>query len=308
MKKTLYYGFILSLVLISRSIGFGESGEEGEKFIFSGIDNIQIDGNFLDVSFSGSEGDSVEMMVNIPEDLKEKLKVSKEQEGSNLKIWIDVSKKKFSWSSSSDEGELHIFLPDIGRVTAKMSSGDISCKDVQPGKMRFSTASGDIHLNDVDSEMKVDTASGEIKIESCTGNKTIASTSGDISVMKSKGPVSISTRSGDVKLEDIGGNVSATLSSGDITLNGITGALHLKTMSGDQSGRGIKTTGASSFDTTSGDVSIDLADELEKFRFELKSVSGDLKVGDATGEEKLTVGDGEIAITGSAVSGDIEFH
>ena len=91
---------------------------------------------------------------------------------------------------------------------------------------RFSTASGDIRLENVEVEegVKFSSASGDIEATSCTGHLSLSSASGDVVLRRSTliGKGKFSSASGDVELyldELPPEGLSASSASGNVTLD-----------------------------------------------------------------------------------------
>jgi DUF4097 and DUF4098 domain-containing protein YvlB len=119
----------------------------------------------------------------------------------------------------------------------------------------FSTASGDLTVEELSGEFSAETASGDIVLEDCRGEFDFSTASGDIEVMSCNGAFDISTASGDIDMEDCHGE------------------FELSTASGDVDASGILIEDASSFSTASGRVNVKLAQTAEH-DLELSSASG----------------------------------
>jgi DUF4097 and DUF4098 domain-containing protein YvlB len=70
-------------------------------------------------------------------------------------------------------------------------------------EISFSTASGDMTIQDLSCEVNVSTASGDINIENCTGIFEISTASGDVEIYDSEGEFQLSTASGTVEASGI---------------------------------------------------------------------------------------------------------
>ncbi|MEL7220193.1 MAG: DUF4097 family beta strand repeat-containing protein, partial [Bacteroidota bacterium] len=63
------------------------------------------------------------------------------------------------------------------------------------------------------------------------------------------------------------------------------------------------------FEASSGDISISILNDIDEMSFDLRSSSGDLKVGNnRKAEDRLTLKRGGILVTARTTSGDIGFY
>jgi hypothetical protein len=139
--------------------------------------------------------------------------------------------------------------------------------------------------------LKIETAAGCIKVESMeSGNCTLRSVSGQISVRDSRGTLSAASVSGKVVLATDQGRVT------------------VKTVSGAIEGRDLALEEDSSFFTISGDVDIRLDAPLDTLRFDLRSLSGRIAVGNVRAERGLRMGTAGALVRGHSVSGALIFR
>jgi DUF4097 and DUF4098 domain-containing protein YvlB len=124
-------------------------------------------------------------------------------------------------------------------------------------KIEFSSASGDLKVHNLKSELSSRTASGDVKLEGFKGTIKVKAASGDIKVFDSEGNFMVKTASGDLKFEDVKGEFEAKCASGDIKIID------------------LQLTGASVFATASGDVRIKMA-KTSAYDFSLSAASGDI--------------------------------
>lgn len=112
------------------------------------------------------------------------------------------------------------------------------------------------------------------------------SVSGDLKVEGVNGPVAGETVSGDAAVSGSTG-LSLTTVSGDVKFSGAAGKIYLKTTSGDISG-GISSSGDVEARTISGGVTLEVLKPAAKGVFNLKTVSGDVKLGFPKGAKAAT--------------------
>lgn len=169
------------------------------------------------------------------------------------------------------------------------------------------SVSGDVSLPDglsFGGELAVCTVSGEVRIgKVCVqGDAEVCSTSGEISMRGASvsGRLAGSSVSGDFDLSDTvcSGDASISTTSGEVLASGFTCAmLDISSISGDVRFSALDCAGAE-IDTTSGEVLIDLTEPGE-FRYDCKSVSGDVRLPNASGNARSFKADtisGEIRI------------
>lgn len=150
-------------------------------------------------------------------------------------------------------GDIDTVLPDESNLTAKLVSGDLSCKGAG-GVFAVITASGDVSVDGRSTDVDVRTASGDVRISGSSGDVNVASQSGDLSIqgVSAEQDVKIQTMSGDVRVklkagaapeilaESISGDVSSPGErvgrgqvSNTIRATGGPGRVHAKSVSGD---------------------------------------------------------------------------
>ena len=140
-------------------------------------------------------------------------------------------------------------------VEAKTGSADVEGRG-QFGSIEVETGSGDVQFDDVAADARVNAASGDVQLAAVGGGVQINTASGDVQVRSVGGEAKINSASGDVMLRDVGGELSVNTASGDVLVREAGGSVSINTASGDQQVASVATG-----------------------RVELKSASGDLKVG-----------------------------
>jgi DUF4097 and DUF4098 domain-containing protein YvlB len=126
-------------------------------------------------------------------------------------------------------------------------------------------------------DVRVDVASADIRARGRLGSVSVNSASGDVE-LPGIGDASVKTASGDVRIDDTAGDASVSTASGDVTIGRIRGGANVKSASGDVSIRDAESD--TNVSTASGDQ---VLGAVVRGRVELRSASGDIKVGIATG-------------------------
>ncbi len=187
-----------------------------------------------------------------------------------------------------------ILIRDINLVSADIESisGDIRLEQTDAEKLRIQVHSGDaalVNVNALSSEIKL--SSGDLEMNCSSGNAEIETGSGDIDISGHTGErIVISGRSGDIELETDAPFINVSSVSGDIEIGTPNRIAHLEAHS------------------VSGDIDLSLKDP--QWCAEFSTVSGDLenRTGkpDCRSGKTLRIGDSEINVIASTVSGDIK--
>lgn len=122
-------------------------------------------------------------------------------------------------------------------------------------RVKFSTASGNFTVEDMDGDFRAETASGDIEVHRCTGEFNISTASGDMAFTYSQGEIELSTASGEIEMQDCRGFFTVSTASGDIDATGVT------------------LDGSSSFTTASGAAQVVVASTPE-YNLKVSTASG----------------------------------
>jgi DUF4097 and DUF4098 domain-containing protein YvlB len=152
-----------------------------------------------------------------------------------------------------------VSCPDGTSVESRTGSADVEGHG-RFGSVEVETGSGDVEFGEVAEDAKIDAASGDVQVASVGGHARLNTASGDVQIRSIGGDAKINTASGDVIVRDVGGELSVNAASGDVLVREARSSVSINTASGDQQ-LGSVSTG----------------------RVDLKSASGDLKVGIAGG-------------------------
>jgi len=125
-------------------------------------------------------------------------------------------------------------------------------------KVKFSSASGDLRVTDLDLNLDASTASGDLELMGVEGELELNTASGEIILSDAKGEFELSTASGDIDLDDIQGIIECSAASGDIDIKNAQGEIECSVASGDVDATQLKLTAPASFSAASGDVDVKL--------------------------------------------------
>ena len=201
-----------------------------------------------------------------------------EEEENYLKI-----KEDFHGRNCNGKSEWTITIPANISVKFSSASGDLILNDVD-NNLKASTASGDIEIKNVGKEVKISTASGDIVLENINGDSEISSASGSITARDCKDGLKISSASGNIDATNINGEIEIKTASGDIELIGAKGNFSVKAASGNVEADNIEILGESYFKSASGDVEVILS----------KTAGYDLVLSSASGNSVLDFNGNEI--------------
>jgi hypothetical protein len=268
-----------------------------DRVVHTGIKAIDIDAKCLEIEIVGHDGDS---LVMEGAKIGKNVLVKSRKKASVLTVWIDTEGPAFPWDCV---GKILLTVPQETSLKCKTNSGSLSIESVQARAIGVTTVSGNIEIENCSAAMAVKSTSGRIELDSCNGKKSIEAVSGSMSVENSKGDIYAASVSGMLEFEGIDGNLEAKSVSGMIRVEEQKGRLALRSVSGALSGEEITAQDSCIFETKSGSIDMDFTNPLDQFRFELKSLSGNLEAGDISGDKKLSTGTGTILIKGETLSG-----
>lgn len=287
-----------------------ENGDEGESWVFDGVDTLKVETSDQDVEVNTSEDGAVHIYCDDPEGLKA------EKNGSTLRITGEKKAQKVGHNFNFPEGEeisINSILNMVGKaiktVTMTFQGGAPIIIEVPEGQMK---------------EMELNSRSGDITCSCAMARKmTARSTSGDVTLQpeteKTAEKMVISTVSGDAEVHGSALEGEASSMSGSVTVDGVFENLEMKSTSGDVefTGSVLELTASSisgdvtltventslkqiTAKSTSGDVEIDLPDGLKDVHAECATVSGDCcsRVSDAGYNAS-------VQIRAKSISGDV---
>jgi DUF4097 and DUF4098 domain-containing protein YvlB len=169
------------------------------------------------------------------------------------------------------------------------------------------TKSADVQARGTFGGFDAKTASGDIHVDEVGGNTRVKSASGDVAIQTTRGQADINTASGDLWIQRAHGPVRVALVSGDVHVVDAASSVSANTVSGDVL-LGAVTEGSFELRSISGDIRVGVRRGSRVF-VDANTVSGstssELELSDSPG-----AGGGEpegplVEIFGKTVSGDI---
>jgi hypothetical protein len=331
LKKFCFTSFVLMLPLWL----FSQNTIDKVDKNFTGISAVDVEDSFCNISVSGEKRSDVHLTGEIQSSKNYDIKIRYEKSGSKLKVWLDRPRS----IRGNIKGHITLKVPINTNINIINSSGNILVENTGRSEIEIVSASGNVTAKNIDNGIEITTASGDIKVEDATGdvhttsasgslyasgikgnmycvsssgtqhiegvkgNLKLTASSGSMDLSMINGNVNARSSSGSLKTDHVTGKITAVSSSGSIRLTNTAGSLNLITTSGSQKGTGIKLTGASSFKSSSGSVSMQLMNNADELSFELHSSSGSLSAKGQTASHKLVITKGPVMIFGKTSSG-----
>ncbi|WP_462250270.1 DUF4097 family beta strand repeat-containing protein [Ekhidna sp.] len=302
MKKIVFtLAIAVSLSAFSQNI-LAKAELEAEN-----IDEVRIEGSFVDVFVN--KGDRVYFKGKITGSGDEgDYRFETDIVGKTLVIRVDRQRDR-SWKNYRiTESRIDLTIVDGVKLDIDNSSGDVNVANLRASTSKIEASSGDITLRSIVANLEVETSSGDIDIDGLTGDSEIESTSGDQDIYNSKGDIETRASSGDITISGFKGEIEVQATSGDVEIRKGIGSIRARTSSGNIDGYGIELNDNCYFDATSGDIEIDFINDLQDLSFDLTATSGDLEVGNRSGEKRMVIDRGGIKISGTTSSGSQEYE
>jgi DUF4097 and DUF4098 domain-containing protein YvlB len=241
---------IAAMVLLNWEVSFPQEMKEINK-TFEAKKNVRIETVSGDCHIQAGEPGKITVNVKYAERAEDVFEADIQEKSTTLRI-------KERWHGRSSGGRV------AWTITVPPES-----------EIEFSTASGDLSVDNINNVLDASTASGDVTIEGSKGELDISTASGDIEVSDSNGKFDFSTASGDIKTYQIEGDFDLSTASGDIKVRGAQGGFDLSCASGDIEVSGITIEDDSEFSTASGDVEVKL-EKSAQYDLDLSAASGDV--------------------------------
>jgi DUF4097 and DUF4098 domain-containing protein YvlB len=165
--------------------------------------------------FSDAEKSAKEVLANPP----------LEQRGDTILIGKNSSYLK---NVSID---YQIEVPKDTELDAGLASGGITVNKLR-GPVKVSSASGYIHVYQVERDVQVSAASGAVEIGTVGGYVRVNSASGSIQISDAKGDIKANAASGSIRIDRPGDRVEASSASGSVKISGANSDVKAHVISG----------------------------------------------------------------------------
>jgi DUF4097 and DUF4098 domain-containing protein YvlB len=190
---------------------------------------------------------------------------------------------------------LFLTIPAELELELETASGDMKISDME-SDVAVTAASGDVELDRIGGGVVVNVASGDIDVSEIGGEARLMSASGDVSGRGISGDCVVHTASGDVDMTDLGGDVELHSVSGDATVDGVRSVAY-NGMSGSVRFTGVR--GGVSASAASGDLTFELIPRNRE-DYTIRTSSGAIDV------RFIAVMTGGYVLKASTTTGNIE--
>lgn len=297
MKTTLSISLSTIICLFGFSLHAGQQVYvETNSIVVNNIREVIINNSCLDVQITGSDTNILQL---VSENLSENIEVKSQRDKQTFKISVE---RPFGFWNEC-KGKLIIQVPKECAIRCSGVSGTIDISNVNSPSIFVESVSGTCKLLNTHAIFDITTVSGSIHFIQAYGKKQIKTVSGDIKCIETDSLLEGKSISGSFTLENTRGNSILKTASGEIVMKNHTGTVNLKTISGRILGDAITLTGNSEFESTSGDISIDLTNNTDQIKFDTYSTAGRITVDDLTVSKSLAKGKGPFTISGKTISG-----
>ncbi|WP_194776034.1 DUF4097 family beta strand repeat-containing protein [Pararhodonellum marinum] len=274
---------------------------------FDNITEIEVDGGFLDVAYTGETGkQNVSLNAFLKANSNKRTSIDYKVEGS--KLIVKVSSKSGFLGNFRSEGHIRLSGPKTMLVDLETGSGNITASDIVAIEPNFFVGSGNLKVSRVSAEtMYLTTSSGTLSGQDLTGKILSITSSGKIDIQKVEGNLDASGSSGEFKLKDINGLVNAVISSGKIEMQNILALGNAHVSSGKISAINTGLDPTTNIKVSSGNVNIQTFSNLGDFNYNISAGSGRIRVGESQSTGDLVIINGSAhTINGEVNSGNIE--
>ncbi|MBI5464603.1 MAG: DUF4097 family beta strand repeat protein, partial [Ignavibacteriales bacterium] len=267
MKRTmiaLLIGLLASVVLAQKD-GDATSGSRAKSFSVGKGGNLEVSTNVGEIHIAPWEKNEVYVRVEgIDEEDLDRLKMS--QNGNTVRVTF---KPRYSNYGSV---RFEINVPSQFNLELKTSGGDLIIAGAINGKIKGTTAGGEIRLGNVDGTVEMTTSGGNVRAGDISGDGYLRTAGGDIDVGKVGGELEVSTSGGDINITSVVKSVSARTAGGEIRVGNVGGEAHVSTSGGDI--KMGKVSGRVNMSTAGGNI-------------ELKGASGTVRASTSGGDVHL---------------------
>jgi DUF4097 and DUF4098 domain-containing protein YvlB len=297
-----------------------------DNFTANGITELEVEGRFCNVRIAAQDSPQVDFHSEIKgKKLRYTYQIKHLQEGSKLKVWIEVDKSKpqtynrdgdddvpewknFSINSNYMTANLWFKVPKNLKITVNNTSGRVFLNGLASEKMEVKTNLGTVHLDNLIGNPMINISSGRLIVNNLQGNAIANSTSGNQIWANVKGNIESKVSSGRIRIQQVEGDVLAVATSGTINLDKIQGKVNAETTSGRIKGNGLKIQKDSHFQASSGSIKVGLKNDLKEFRFDLQAGSGNIRVGKSRRMTVYKQDKGTIQLLGITHSGRQRYY
>lgn len=293
MKTIIRISIVTSLLIFSLFVHASPIQKGEIKQTFKNVKKIKIKTVSGDCIIKKGDGEEVKLVLTYTYDDSD-FEPELEQRGDRL-----ILTEKFRGRTTRGKSTWRLIVPEATNIDFSTASGDLEVNDLK-SRVEASTASGNVDLTNLSGEFEVSTASGDVEAKVLEGQVKFSTASGDVDLSALTGEVKISTASGRINADKMEGEIKLSAASGNIDILSSVGEFEVSAASGDVEANEILLKAESSFSVASGNVEVTLGESPEY----------DLKVSAASGDAELNFNNnpikGLIKMTAKAKRGKIK--
>ncbi|KEO73953.1 DUF4097 family beta strand repeat-containing protein [Anditalea andensis] len=290
MCKIIKFFYIALAMIIFPSCGFSqmETAVDVEKS-FTGIEEIEINGGFLEITYEGKENDT-EVFLNayLESTRKNDYDIIYRVDGNKLKV--ELKKIRSSGGNNTNSGFISLTGPENVRLKVTNSSGRMFISGLTYQEATFKCSSGKIDLkNLMVDHINITASSGKIDGHLLGGDIDCSISSGSVNLENVDGNVTLNGSSGKFTVKNVQGRVNTSMSSGSVTLENIHELENASVSSGRIKGTGVGLGKNTELKASSGSINIQTNDDLADYNFDLSGGSGSMTVGNQKGRKNMII-------------------
>ena len=270
--------------------------------------SIEVGAGTVDVTASPTDHTEVELRPARPGDRDAMSLIDQARidlAGSTVFVHLPEG-RRLGFLRRTPEVEVLITAPIGSSLEATLRSADLRGRG-RFGTSRLESASGDIAVDEIGGDLRLDSASGDVRLDTVDGAARVKTASGDVQLDACGGDASVQSASGDVRLGDVAGSLEVKTASGDVVVDRVGDGIAVRSASGDLAVARIER-GRADLTTMSGDVRVGVASGRRVW-LDVSSVSGDVRssLGDDAGDADAATSDqtDQIELAVHTVSGDV---
>ncbi|PRY84070.1 putative adhesin [Mongoliibacter ruber] len=273
---------------------------------FSGINVIEVDSEFLDVTYVGSSGQQlVNMNASLRSNSKRRNELVYQVIENKLKISVNT---KGGIRSLRSEGSIVLTGPRNIKLEMQSGSGNLEVSNVTGTELKLEAGSGKIITKNINSPVIIlNGASGNVFAEDLSGVVFANISSGQMELKRIDGNVNVQGASGQIKVMSVNGQVKANISFGNLELSEVKSLGRMEISSGKLFATATGLGSETSLKASSGEIYIQTPSNLSQFNFNITTGSGTARVGESVASGTLNINNGSsFTIRGEVNSGKIE--
>ena len=313
MKTTPIKIQITVLALVATVLGALTSCETDLELVqsineeFEEVNSIEIESSFLDVSYIGNPNMESVQLIGVLESNRAG-NYSIEYKVIQKKLVIEVERN--GHGGGNNRGHLSLTGPELMDIKLEAGSGSIQISQVIAQDFEFIGGSGNVELADISSPtLDLELSSGRINAYNLVGDVDLEISSGNANISNLEGNLNAIGSSGKFTFKMIKGFVNCSLNSGNGVLTEVQEIGRLKISSGNFTVNESYFGSDTRFEGSSGNFNIQTDSNLNDFNFDMRTSSGNIRVGESTSSGTLKIDNGSpYTVSGVVSSGNIQIR